>query len=114
MLEPTPFAERVLDLVGRIPAGAVLAYADVAEILGEGGARSVGTVMARFGRGTNWHRVVRSDGQPARGHERTALELLRAEGVPMRGGLVDMVRARWRPDPDRDLPSPTSDAVSGP
>jgi len=124
-MDPTPFAERVLDLVGRIPPGRVLAYSDVAEILGEGGARAVGTVMARFGSGVPWHRVVRADGRPAAGHERRALDLLAAEGTPLvpagrpsgRGGgpasRVDMARARWEPSAGaapraRQTPAPHS------
>ena len=97
---PTPFAEDVLDLVARIPDGRVLAYSDVAELLGRGGPRSVGTVMARFGSGVPWHRVVRADGRPAQGHEAEALARLRAEGAPIVGSRVDMARARWVPADD--------------
>jgi alkylated DNA nucleotide flippase Atl1 len=93
---PSPFAERVLDLVDQIPSGKVLAYSDVAEVLGEGGARAVGTVMGRFGSGVPWHRVVRADGRVAAGHEAQALALLRAEGTPMRGDRVDLAQARWK------------------
>ena len=93
---PTPFAERVLDLVDQIPPGKVLAYSDVAEALGEGGARAVGTVMGRFGSGVPWHRVVRADGRVAAGHEQEALALLRVEGTPMKGDRVDLARARWQ------------------
>lgn len=40
---PTPYAERVLDLVERIPPGMVMSYGDIAEYLGEGArARSAG------------------------------------------------------------------------
>jgi O6-methylguanine-DNA--protein-cysteine methyltransferase len=92
---PSPFAERVRDLVEAIPPGRVLAYSDVAALLGEGGPRAVGTVMARFGSGVPWHRVVRADGRPAAGHEAEALRRLAAEGVALRGSRVDMARARW-------------------
>lgn len=92
---PSPFAERVLDLVDTIPPGRVLAYSDVAAMLGEGGARAVGTVMARFGSGVAWHRVVRADGRPAAGHEQEALRRLEAEGAFLRGTRVDMARSRW-------------------
>ena len=94
---PTPFAERVLDVVALIPPGRVLAYSDVAALLGEGGPRAVGTVMGRFGSGVAWHRVVRADGRPAAGHEDEALRRLVAEGTPLRGVKVDMARARWHP-----------------
>lgn len=95
--DPTPFAERVLDVVASIPPGRVMAYSDVAGHLGEGGARAVGTVMARFGGGVPWWRVVRADGSPATCHDQEALLRLRAEGTPMRPRTdrVDMGAARW-------------------
>ncbi|MGD9956637.1 MAG: MGMT family protein [Candidatus Nanopelagicales bacterium] len=95
---PTPYAEAVLDLVARIPPGRVMAYGDVAAALQRGGGpRQVGTVMARFGSGVPWHRVVRADGSPAAGHEEEALRRHRREGTPLRGARVDMARARWSP-----------------
>lgn len=94
------FAERVLDLVAQIPTARVLAYGDVARLLGEGGARNVGTVMSRYGSDVPWWRVIRADGRPPQGLEREAVEHWRAEGTPMvrglvEGGRVDMARARW-------------------
>lgn len=56
--------------------------------------RHVGRVLAETDEDVPWHRVVRSDGTLAKG--RRQRELLEAEGVPMRGGRVDMTRA---PDP---------------
>jgi alkylated DNA nucleotide flippase Atl1 len=99
---PTPFAEAVLDLVERIPPGRVMAYGDVAGVLGWGGARAVGTVMARFGSGVAWHRVVRADGSLLAGHEVEALRRHRRERTPMlaSGQRIDMAAARWSP-PDR-------------
>jgi alkylated DNA nucleotide flippase Atl1 len=93
--EPTPFAERVLAAVGRIPRGRVMSYGDVAEYLGEGGPRAVGTVLARFGGGVPWHRVVTSDGRPNPAHPDEAVALLRRERVPFRRERVDMPAARW-------------------
>ena len=100
---PTPYAEAVLDLVERIPPGRVMAYGDVAAALQRGGGpRQVGTVMARFGSGVPWHRVVRADGSPAAGHEAEALRRHRREGTPLTasGTRLDMSRARWHPDED--------------
>jgi alkylated DNA nucleotide flippase Atl1 len=96
---PTPFAESVLDLVEQIPPGRVMAYGDVAAALGTGGARAVGTVMARFGSGVPWHRVIRSDGSPPAGHEAEALRRHRREGTPLTasGTRIDMTAARWWP-----------------
>ncbi len=97
---PTPYAESVLDLVERIPPGRAMAYGDVAAALGAGGPRTVGTVMARFGSGVPWHRVVRADGTPAAGHEAEALRRHRREGTPLTpsGTRVDLAAARWWPD----------------
>ena len=91
----TPFARRVLDAVDRIPRGKVMSYGDVAEYVGSGGARAVGTVMARYGAEVPWHRVLRSDGTCATHKADRQLALLRRERVPMLRGRVDMARARW-------------------
>ena len=56
------FASRVLDVVDSIPAGKVMSYGDVAEYLGQGGPRQVGRVMALWGGGVAWWRVVHADG----------------------------------------------------
>jgi alkylated DNA nucleotide flippase Atl1 len=95
-----PFAERVARVVARIPHGRVLSYGDIAELLGSGGPRAVGTVLAREGAGLPWHRVVRADGTPPACHDGAAAALLRAEGCPFRrgGDRIDMARARWVPD----------------
>ena len=57
------FAERVLEIVDLIPAGTVLAYGDIAELLGEGGPRQVGSVMSRYGSSVTWWRVIRASGE---------------------------------------------------
>ena len=94
---PTPFAEQVLDLVEKIPAGRVMAYSDIADVLGGGGPRQVGQAMSRFGSGVPWWRVLRADGTcaPVQGSEQR--QRLRDEGTPFVGDRVDMTRARWRP-----------------
>ncbi|GGL08822.1 hypothetical protein Sme01_12580 [Sphaerisporangium melleum] len=96
--DPTPFAERVLDLVERIPHGMVMSYGDIAEYLGEGGPRQVGRVMAIWGGGVPWWRVVRADGRPVQGHESPCLAHWREERTPMRGERADMRHARWQGD----------------
>ena len=95
------FAERVLQVTDRIPAGCVMSYGDIAEYLGEGGPRQVGRVMAQWGGGVAWWRVIHADGSFLAGHEREALARYLAEGTPLRrsraGAVVgvDMRRARW-------------------
>lgn len=94
------YAEAVLDIVDQIPAGMVLAYGDVAELVGHGGPRQVGSVLSRFGSSVTWWRVTRSNGQAPQGLQDEALAHWRAEGTALAGGLlagrrVDMTRARW-------------------
>ena len=84
--ELPPYVERVFDVVDRIPPGRVMAYGEVAEWLGEGGPRQVGTAMAKYGGGSPWWRVVRSDGGFLPGHEREALANYREEGTPLKPG----------------------------
>jgi methylated-DNA-protein-cysteine methyltransferase related protein len=92
--------EEVLRLVESVPPGHVTTYGDVAAMVGRGGPRQVGTVMARHGAGVPWWRVVRADGRPAEGLAERALRHLVDEGVPLVDGRVRMALARWHPDPD--------------
>lgn len=94
------FAARVLEVVDRVPAGQVLTYGDVAEYLGDGGARQVGQVMSRHGSRVAWWRVLRAGGLPPPCHEGEALARYREEGTPLRtdGTRVDLSRARWQGD----------------
>jgi alkylated DNA nucleotide flippase Atl1 len=102
------FASKVLDVVDAIPPGRVMSYGDISEYLGHGGPRQVGRVMATYGGGVPWWRVIHSDGTPPPGHEVRALKQYQAEGTPLRSTRdplrVDMSRARWpgpaAPDPD--------------
>lgn len=91
----TPYAVAVLDVIERIPPGRVAAYSDIAELMGRGTGRTVGTVLSRWGSEVAWHRVLRADGSCAPVNRLRQLRLLRAEGVPVRGDRVDMTRARW-------------------
>lgn len=104
--DPTPYAELVLDAVARIPRGRVMSYGDVAEYVADecearrlrrGGPRQVGHVMALWGGGVPWWRVIRADGSPPVCDVDTALAHYRAEGTPLRSGgvRVDTAVARW-------------------
>jgi alkylated DNA nucleotide flippase Atl1 len=97
---PTPFAERVLDLVATIPSGHVLTYGDVAGLLGSRAPRAVGTALARYGGGVPWWRVVRAGGRLPAGLEVAATGHLVAEGVAVHdspdGPHVDLDLVRWR------------------
>lgn len=96
------FREAVLDLVDRIPVGRVMTYGAIAAYLGRGGPRQVGTVMARYGGGAPWHRVVAANGRIAPGHEALALSRLRSEQTPLRGERVDVPAAEWWPEDSAD------------
>jgi methylated-DNA-protein-cysteine methyltransferase related protein len=89
--EPTPYARSVLDVVDRIPRGRVMTYGDVAEFLGTGSGRTVGTVMSRHGSEVPWWRVVRASGEP----HADALDRLADEGCAVVGDRVDLDRCRW-------------------
>jgi alkylated DNA nucleotide flippase Atl1 len=97
---PSEFADDVLDVVDQIPAGMVMTYGDIAEYLGRGGARGVGSVMARYGSDVPWWRVLRAGGWFPQGLEEEALARYREEGTPLVRGQVDGRRvdlsvARW-------------------
>ncbi len=71
------------------PAGFVRTYGDVAP----GAPRIAGAVLHDCeDPAIPWHRIVRADGSLAKGHLQR--RLLEAEGVPFRGGRVDMRVAR--------------------
>lgn len=87
--------ERVRSVVLAIPAGAVLAYGDVAARAGlPGRARLVGRILAEDGHDLPWHRVLRADGTPVPQLATEQLARLRAEGVIARDGCIPMHRYR--------------------
>ena len=102
------YVERVLQCVESVPRGRVTTYGAIAEVVGAvmggGGPRQVGMVMASHGGGVTWWRVVRADGTLLPGHELQALGHYREEGTPLRAAprdadghvpRLDMKRARW-------------------
>ena len=97
----------MLEVVDADPAGLVLTYGDVAELVGGRGARFVGNVMSRYGVGVPWWRVVRAGGWPPRGLEDRALRALPGRGDArwcagtLEGLRVDLDRARWAGPRDR-------------
>jgi methylated-DNA-protein-cysteine methyltransferase-like protein len=92
------FAESVLSLVEQIPPGRVMSYGAIADYLGQGGPRQVGSVMSHYGGAVPWHRVVAANGRLVPGHEQEAIRRHRSEGTPLRGERVDMRKAAWYPD----------------
>jgi alkylated DNA nucleotide flippase Atl1 len=97
----TEYVEAVLALVELVPPGAAVAYGDVAELLGSGGARQVGSVMSHHGNGVSWWRVLRANGEAPQGLEAEALQFYVQEGTPLLGRYQDFLRTgegRWRVD----------------
>jgi alkylated DNA nucleotide flippase Atl1 len=99
------YVEAVLRVVESIPPGRVMAYGQIAHVVGRGGPRQVGAVMSAYGSGVPWWRVVRADGTLPTCHQRGALEHYRVEGTPLSGEAaggsgatrVHMARAAWEP-----------------
>jgi alkylated DNA nucleotide flippase Atl1 len=106
------FVEAVLSIVDRIPEGMVLAYGDVAEMLGQGGPRQVGAVMSRYGSSVTWWRVIRASGEVPDDLLDEALAHWREEGTALVRGVtagrrVDMRLARWDGKSPQGCPTET-------
>jgi alkylated DNA nucleotide flippase Atl1 len=103
------YVEAVLAIVELVPPGTAVAYGDVAELLGSGGPRQVGSVMSHYGSGVPWWRVLKANGYAPEGHEAQALRHYLEEGTPLAGHWgeflrtgegkwrVDLMAARWAP-----------------
>lgn len=95
--------ERVLDLVEEVPPGRVTTYGALADVVGFGGPRWIGSVLARHGAAVPWWRVVRADGSLPPAHQREAMPRYRREGTALRAGPdglvvgVDVRTAGWVP-----------------
>lgn len=104
--DPDAYLHAVLAVVELIPAGRVLTYGDVAELLESGGPRQVGRALSRSTRDVPWWRVLRAGGLPPRGlaararahyeDEGTALSVPSGSTDPERY-RVDLPRSRWWP-----------------
>jgi len=86
---PADFEALVVERVREIPYGSVSTYGDI----DRKAPRRVGFVLATTQEELPWQRVVRADGGVPMGAEQ--LELLRREGVPIKGRRVDLARARY-------------------
>ncbi|HEX9918764.1 MAG TPA: MGMT family protein [Pyrinomonadaceae bacterium] len=102
------YNERVFEIVGRIPAGRVMTYGQIAEILGEGyTARTVGFVMNKAVESVPWHRVINAQGACSTGRvllpTNKQQRMLEAEGVEFNAReRCDLGRYRWTPEEARD------------
>lgn len=80
------FADKVRDVVRKIPKGKVMTYKEVAKKAGnENASRAVGSVMKKnYDKDIPCHRVIRSDGGMGgynRGGVNRKLEILKKEGA---------------------------------
>lgn len=97
------FRAAVLKVVGRIPAGRLASYGQVAALAGfPRRPRQVGMVLKGLPQGTDlpWHRVVNTNGYvPSKGRWWGALEQiarLKAEGILVDAdGNLDLEAHRW-------------------
>lgn len=86
--------EAVFDVVERIPPGRVSTYGAIGRLVGIG-PRRVARALSSGGGAVPWYRVVRADGTAAEPVRVEQLGLLAAEGVPVRGGRVDLAAVHW-------------------
>lgn len=87
--------ERVRALVASVPAGFVVTYGDIAEAADLSSPRTVGWIMRMDTADLPWHRVLAANGKPAAHLAENQLDRLRAEGVTVRDGRVDMRALRY-------------------
>ena len=86
------FTTDVDRVLRRLRRGEVVTYGEVAAQAGHpGAARAVGNLLSRGEGGYPWWRVVTSTGRLAPGHESEHARLLRAEGVRVKDGRVEVV-----------------------
>ena len=105
------YVEAVLRVVEQVPPGRVTSYGAVVDAVGRGGPRQVGRVMAAYGGGVPWWRVVRADGTLPESHRIAAGAHYRRERTPVVRGSdgalrVDVRRCGWVPSagPPRQAP----------
>ncbi len=99
------YRARVFEIVRRIPAGRVMTYGQLAELLGEGYTpRTVGFVMHAADEVRDpWHRVINAQGACSTGRVIVPPDkqqrMLEAEGVSFDArARCDLGRYRWTPE----------------
>lgn len=93
-----PFFKQVYDIVEQIPYGRVIAYGQIARMLGRPrAAREVGWAMRCCPEGLPWQRVVMAHGAITGGmYAEIRRGILETEGITfLPDGRVDMASCRW-------------------
>ena len=105
--ENPAYRERVYKIVRRIPAGRVMTYGQIAELLGDGYTpRTVGFCMHSSPENTPWHRVINAQGGCSTGpvvlpHDKQQ-RMLEREGVVFnQRGHCDLQTFLWIPKAHR-------------
>ena len=102
------YRKRVFEIVRRIPAGRVMTYGQLAEILGAGyDARTVGYCMHAATEDVPWHRVINAQGACSTGRvilpANKQQSMLEEEGVEFDAKeKCDLARYRWTPPEAED------------
>lgn len=113
MTEFTPFTQKVMAALRKIPHGRVATYQQVAGLAGRShAARAVAWILNSSAKkhGLPWQRVVSKEGRlafkPGTYHFRMQRSLLLSEGVEVdaRNGAIDMKRFQYRKRPKRAKP----------
>jgi methylated-DNA-protein-cysteine methyltransferase-like protein len=106
---------RIWDTILDIPAGKVASYGQLAEIAGiPRGARQTAYALRHAPDELQlpWYRVITASGKIAFENGspsfREQRDRLRAEGVVVNAGKIDMERFRWQPDLDELLWKPST------
>lgn len=89
--------ERVLRAVEQVPAGRVVSYGDLAELVGTG-PRQVGAIMRHWGGDVTWWRVTNRAGELPPELFARARPHWEAEGIAVRRGAPGCRMTRHRAD----------------
>ncbi|WP_033543085.1 MGMT family protein [Planococcus sp. CAU13] len=101
-----PFTQLVVQAIRRIPPGKVMTYGQIAAHAGSpGAARQVARLLHSMSAKYNlpWHRVINAEGRISIQDEKGRClqeQLLRDEGVEMKGAKVDLTKFRFDPGQD--------------
>ncbi|WP_456273393.1 MGMT family protein [Bacillus sp. AK031] len=101
----TPFTEKVIGIISKIPQGRVMTYGQIARLAGSPrAARQVVRILHSMSKTYKlpWHRVINAKGQIALQDEESYQEQrmnLEMEGVePGLNGTIDLERYQWNPE----------------
>lgn len=100
----TEFSKKVIKLIQAVPKGRVATYGLIAQMAGNPrGARAVGWLLhsSTQKRKLPWQRIIKAGGllsfpDPST-HFSRQKALLKAEGVDVKNGKVDLEKYLWRP-----------------